>query len=105
MTHPPCISCDGPVPRRPDEQPWQWKRRRTCNPECVARKRAANAPFRPQRKPVELAEDLEWLLETGENWVNIPARLGVNERTMLRSLRRAGREDLWETVRAVKERV
>lgn len=52
-------------------------------------------PARPVRPRAELIEDAEWLVETGENVEMAAKRLGYsNPDSLLRTLCRAGRQDL-----------
>ncbi len=55
-------------------------------------------PLSTDRPPVVL-EDIEWMVEAGESWHGVVARLRISDSALDKALRRWSRGDLAETLR------
>ena len=77
-----CLICEQPIPAT-DER---GRPRRFCSRECCY-------AYQPQRRVI-LAEDVEFLLDTGESAQSIANRVGRSAGGIARALYRARRSDL-----------
>lgn len=60
----------------------------------MTRPRAGARPYAQRRRPVELVEDVEFMLATGRGWGEVCTRLGRSPAALTKALARAGRYDL-----------